>query len=70
MVSLGKMFARIDVGALLRALENAPDSPPSLWYIGKELSTKDARRALTVGARVLNIAGRALDDSVGKKPAE
>ena len=61
--SLAKLFGKIDVDALLKALEDAPDAPPSYWRIGKQLNTRDARRALAAGARVLNIAGAALNSA-------
>ena len=72
-VELTKMFARINPDGLCRAIEQSEQlitdtsithgEPPGTFALLRQLTSRDARRALALLASVLNHIGRGLDRS-------
>jgi len=65
LLMLGNSLKTLDADKLHEVL-NPEAAPPSLWAIGKQMTSRDARRAMGVLGGVLNVFGAALSR---KKPA-
>ncbi len=57
---LAELMGSIDVDKLSAALEPSPGKEPSLWKLGKQATTADARRGTSAALDLLSLFGAAL----------
>jgi uncharacterized protein YjgD (DUF1641 family) len=61
LLMLGNLLKGIDADKLHAALSNPEKKEPSLLSLGKQATSKEARRAMATGVALLNIMGEALE---------
>jgi uncharacterized protein YjgD (DUF1641 family) len=63
------LLSTIDADKLNEVLSNAGNEPPSLLAIGKQATSKEARRGMAVAVGLLNVFGEALGKPLADKHA-
>ena len=67
MIIMAKLLGSIDPEQLNAAIAGSDKEVPSLWAIGKQATTKDARRGMATAVGLLNVFGAALNGQKGTK---
>jgi uncharacterized protein YjgD (DUF1641 family) len=66
LIIMMKLLGSIDPDQLNSAIEGEEKEVPSLWAIGKQATTKDARRGMATAVGLLNVFGAALNQQQAK----
>ena len=61
------LLSSIDPDKLSKVIEDAGKEPPSLFAIGRQATSADARRAMATGIGLMNLLGAALNKSSESK---
>jgi uncharacterized protein YjgD (DUF1641 family) len=66
----GNLLSSIDPDKLSEVISQAGKEPPSLLAIGKQATSKEARRGMAVAVGLLNVLGAALDKPLTEEHKE
>jgi uncharacterized protein YjgD (DUF1641 family) len=70
-IIFGNLLSSIDADKLHAVVSNAGKGTPSLFAIGKQATSKDARRGMAAAVSLLELLGKALhSQQSGSKPGE